>query len=89
MLVLTRKRNEKIVTQPSPRLIDEIRTALKRAAPPELAIEANMALDVLGKPIVVTLVDIRGDKCRLGFEADPAIIIHRQEVVEAIQRDTK
>jgi carbon storage regulator len=37
--------------------------------------------------IKVTVVDIRGDKVRIGFEADPNIEIHRQEVWEAIQKE--
>lgn len=37
--------------------------------------------------IKVTVVDIRGDKVRIGLEADPNIEIHRQEVWEAIQKE--
>ncbi len=36
--------------------------------------------------IVITVVDIRGDKVRLGFEAPDEVPIHRQEVYEKIQR---
>jgi len=36
--------------------------------------------------ITVTIVDIRGDKVRLGFEADPKWKIHREEVYDAIKR---
>ena len=32
----------------------------------------------------VTVVEFRGDKVRLGFEAHPDVTIHRQEVQEAI-----
>lgn len=32
----------------------------------------------------ITIVDIRGDKVRLGFEADPSTIIHRSEVQDKI-----
>ncbi len=39
--------------------------------------------------IVVTVVDIRGDKVRLGIEAPVDIPIHRQEVFDAIQRAEK
>jgi carbon storage regulator len=35
--------------------------------------------------IVVKLVEIRGDKVRLGFTADKDVIIHRQEVDDAIR----
>ena len=39
--------------------------------------------------IVVTVVDIRGDKVRLGIEDPVDIPIHRQEVFDAIQRAKK
>ena len=42
---------------------------------------------VIGDDIVVTIVDIRGDKVRLGIEAPKTITVHRQEVYEAIQRE--
>lgn len=54
MLVLTRKKNEKI--------------------------------SIAGTEIVLTVVDIRGDKVRLGFEAPKDISIHRMEVYEAIEK---
>ncbi len=45
---------------------------------------------IIGNPgpgqVVVTVVEIRGDKVRLGIEADTQIPVHRQEVYEAIQR---
>ena len=50
MLVLTRKKNEKIV------------------------------IVVDGREVVITTVEIRGDKVRLGFEADPDIVILRSEI---------
>jgi carbon storage regulator len=37
--------------------------------------------------IVITVVDIRGDKVRLGIDASPDIKINREEVYEAIKRD--
>ena len=44
---------------------------------------------IIGDDIVVTIVDIRGDKVRLGINAPTAIPVHRQEVFEAIQREAR
>jgi carbon storage regulator len=42
---------------------------------------------IIGDDIVITIVDIRGDKVRLGIEAPTQIPVHRREVYEAIQRE--
>jgi len=44
---------------------------------------------MIGDDVVVTIVDIRGDKVRLGIEAPQTIPVHRQEVYEAIQRENR
>lgn len=54
MLVLSRKKNEKIT---------------------------------IGDDITVAVVEIRGDKVRLGIEAPKEVPVHRQEVYDAIQRN--
>jgi carbon storage regulator len=57
MLVLTRKKNEKIV-------IGEGESQ-----------------------IVITVVEIRGDKIRIGIEAAKGIPIHREEVYNSIHKN--
>ncbi len=54
MLVLTRKRDERIM---------------------------------IGDQISLLVVDIKGDKVRLGIEAPSDVAVHRKEVYEAIQRE--
>ena len=44
---------------------------------------------MIGDDIVVTIVDIRGDKVRLGINAPQDVPVHRQEVYEEIQRENR
>lgn len=44
---------------------------------------------VIDDRIVITVVEIRGDKVRLGIEAPRDVPIHRSEVYEAIQRNSQ
>lgn len=42
---------------------------------------------IIGDDIEVMIVDIRGDKVRLGIEAPTNVPVHRREVYETIQRE--
>ena len=42
---------------------------------------------MIGDNVEVTIVDVRGDKVRLGITAPKEIPVHRREVYEAIQRE--
>jgi carbon storage regulator len=42
---------------------------------------------MVGDEVEITIVDVRGDKVRLGISAPRSIAVHRKEVYEAIQRE--
>lgn len=42
---------------------------------------------IIGDDIEITIVDVRGDKVRLGITAPREISVHRREVYDAIQRE--
>jgi carbon storage regulator len=42
---------------------------------------------IIGDDIEITVVDIRGEKVRLGINAPPHVPVHRKEVYEAIKRE--
>lgn len=44
---------------------------------------------MIGDEVQVTVVDIRGEKVRLGISAPAHIPVHRKEVYEAIQRENQ
>ena len=44
---------------------------------------------IIGDNVVITIVDVRGDKVKLGIEAPREISVHRREVYEAIQRENR
>jgi len=43
----------------------------------------------IGDDIEITIVDIRGEKVRLGINAPSHISIHRKEVYDAIKREAE
>ena len=42
---------------------------------------------IIGDDIEITVVDIRGEKVRLGINAPAHVAVHRKEVYEAIKRE--
>ena len=44
---------------------------------------------MIGDDVVITIVDIRGDKVRLGIKAPQEIPVHREEVYDAIKRENE
>jgi len=44
---------------------------------------------MIGDDIEITVVDIRGDKVRLGIAAPSKIAVHRKEVYESIRRENE
>ena len=42
---------------------------------------------MIGEDIVLTIVDVRGDKVRIGIEAPSHVPVHRQEIYVALQQE--
>ena len=43
----------------------------------------------IGDDIIITVVDVRGDRIRIGIDAPANVPVHRQEIYEAIRREQK
>lgn len=44
---------------------------------------------MIGDDIELTIVDIRGDKVRIGIKAPSSVAVHRKEVYDAIKRENE
>jgi len=44
---------------------------------------------IIGDDIIITIVDIRGEKVRLGITAPAHVPVHRKEIYEAIKREAE
>ena len=44
---------------------------------------------MIGDDVEIVIVDVRGDKVRLGITAPKSIPVHRREVYDAIQREKR
>jgi carbon storage regulator len=42
---------------------------------------------MIGNDVEITIVDVRGDRVRLGITAPKHVPVHRKEVYDAIQRE--
>ncbi len=42
---------------------------------------------MIGDDVEITIVDVRGDKVRLGINAPRSITVHRKEIYLAIQKE--
>ena len=42
---------------------------------------------MIGDNVEITIVDVRGDKVRLGITAPKDVPVHRREIYDAIQRE--
>jgi carbon storage regulator len=44
---------------------------------------------MIGDDVEIIIVDVRGDKVRLGISAPKSIPVHRKEIFEAIKREQR
>src|SRR4030095_4278582 len=70
--------------------LKELQAPLPRKEPTMLVLSRQKdETIIIGDNIEITVVDIRGDKVRLGVSAPKEISVHRKEVYEAIRRENR
>src|SRR5450755_4384567 len=81
------------VAEPSrawPAFFCTVPAPLPRKEPPMLVLSRQRDETIMiGDDVEVTVVDIRGDKVRLGINAPKEISVHRKEVYDAIRRENR
>lgn len=54
-----------------------------------LSRKRNEFIEIDDGKIRIVVVEIRGDKVRLGIDAPKEVVVHRREVAEAIRREER
>jgi carbon storage regulator len=44
---------------------------------------------MIGDNVIITIIEIRGDKVRVGIEAPKEVSVHRREIYDAIKRQDR
>ena len=55
----------------------------------KLAKSSKAETIIIGDSIRITIVEVRGDKVRIGIDAPKDVAVHRQEVYDAIKREVE
>lgn len=85
MLVLSRQKDEEIIVD-----LDSLIAFAQEAAGPSVNMREALTTWLGGETTMrFTVVDIRGDKVRMGIAACHEIAVHRREVYDAIQLEKK
>ena len=76
------------VAKPESALL-EAKTANQQKKEPNVLVLSRQKDEsiIIGDDVEITIVDVRGDKVRLGINAPRSISVHRKEIYEAIQRE--
>ena len=84
MLVLSRKVDESLVTILNREALEQLLAAITAQ---EEALAENNDDSVAVVKLTTTVVDIRGDKIRLGCDAPRCVAVHRSEVWDDIKNE--
>lgn len=81
--------NDTVVGRPGKRIGTEAQTCGRPGKESNMLVLSRQRDEtiMIGDDVEITIVDIRGDKVRLGISAPPHVAVHRKEVYEAIRRE--